>query len=91
VKNNRGILTGKFFEYLASHKPVLAIGPIDGDLAKIIQETNCGKLFDYEDSDGMLQFIQEKLEKQETTVQPELAYQYSRKELTRKISKLFEA
>lgn len=91
VKNNQGILTGKFFEYLASQKPVLAIGPTDGDLAKIIQETQCGKLFDYSNSDGMLRFIQEKLEKRETTIRPELAYQYSRKELTRKITKLFEA
>jgi glycosyltransferase involved in cell wall biosynthesis len=91
VKNNQGILTGKFFEYLASQKPILAIGPTDGDLAKIILETNCGQLFDYNDSKGMLQFIQETLEKRETNIPPEQAYQYSRKELTRKITKLFEA
>ena len=53
VKNNRGILTGKFFEYLAAQKPILAIGPTDGDLAKIIQETQSGKLFDYSDISGM--------------------------------------
>jgi len=91
VKNNKGILTGKFFEYLASQKPILAIGPTDGDLAKIIQETQCGKLFDYEDSKGMLQFIQETLVLPKTTIKTELASQYSRKELTRKITKLFEA
>jgi len=91
VKNNKGILTGKFFEYLASQKPILAIGPTDGDLAKIIQETQCGKLFDYEDSKGMLQFIQEKLVLPKTTMKTELASQYSRKELTRKLTELFEA
>jgi len=91
VKNNKGILTGKFFEYLASQKPILAIGPTDGDLAKIIQETNCGKLFDYEDSKGILQFIQEKLVLPKTTMKAETASQYSRKELTRKLTKLFEA
>jgi len=91
VKNNRGILTGKFFEYLASQKPILAIGPTEGDLANIIQETKCGKLFDYEDSKGMLQFIQEKLESLESTVKPEIAKQYSRKELTRKLTELFDA
>ncbi len=90
VKNNQGILTGKFFEYLAAQKPVLAIGPIDGDLAKIIQETQCGKLFDYADSAGMLQFIQETLETNAPKIEPEKAVQYSRKELTRKITKLFE-
>ncbi len=91
VKNNQGILTGKFFEYLASQKQILAIGPIDGDLAKIIQETQCGKLFDYEDSNGMLQFIQEKLILPKTTLKTETASQYSRKELTRKLTELFEA
>jgi len=91
VKNNLGILTGKFFEYLASQKPILAIGPTDGDLAKIIQETQCGELFDYEDSKGMLRFIQETLVLPKTTIKTEPATQYSRKELTRKITKLFEA
>jgi len=91
VKNNRGILTGKFFEYLASQKPILAIGPTDGDLAKIIQETQCGKLFDYEDSKGMLQFIQETLVLPKTTMKTEPTSQYSRKELTRKLTELFEA
>jgi len=91
VKNNHGILTGKFFEYLASQKPILAIGPTAGDLAKIILETQCGKLFDYEDSKGILQFIQEKLVLPKTTMKAETASQYSRKELTRKLTKLFEA
>ncbi len=91
VINNQGILTGKFFEYLASQKPILAIGPTDGDLAKIIQETQCGELFDYEDSKGMLRFIQETLVLPKTTIKPEPASQYSRKGLTRKIIKLFEA
>ncbi len=91
VKNNRGILTGKFFEYLASRKPVLAIGPTDGDLAKIIHETQCGDLFDYEDTEGMLQFIQEKLNKPEAALNPVSANQYSRKELTRKIAGLLES
>jgi glycosyltransferase involved in cell wall biosynthesis len=90
VKNNQGILTGKFFEYLASQKPILAIGPTDGDLAKIIQETRCGKLFDYEDSKGMLRFIHEKLNFPKSTMKTKPASQYSRKELTRKLTKLFE-
>ena len=91
VKNNRGILTGKFFEYLASQKPILAIGPIDGDLAKIIRETNCGKLFDYDDSEGMLQFIQNTLAKPISVSNPERMNRYSRKQLTHKIAELLES
>lgn len=91
VKNNRGILTGKFFEYLASQKPILAIGPIDGDLAKIIQETKCGSMFDYADAEGILQYIQESLNNPVFETNPEMANQYSRKQLTRKIVQLLEA
>jgi glycosyltransferase involved in cell wall biosynthesis len=91
VKNNRGILTGKFFEYLASRRQVLAIGPTDGDLAKIIHETNCGKIFDYGDASGMQQFIQDRLTNPEVLTNPELAFQFSRKNLTEKIAGLLEA
>jgi glycosyltransferase involved in cell wall biosynthesis len=88
VKNNRGILTGKFFEYLASQKPILAIGPTDGDLAKIIQETKCGNLFDYSDQEGMFQFISDSLNRPGSVANHEIASEYSRKQLTRKIAGL---
>ena len=91
VKNNQGILTGKFFEYLASQKPVLAIGPVDGDLARIMEETQCGKLFDYADADGMLRFAEEKLNAPFTPSDNALAKSYSRKELTRKIAEILGA
>ncbi|MBW8327139.1 MAG: glycosyltransferase family 4 protein [Prolixibacteraceae bacterium] len=91
VKNNQGILTGKFFEYLASQKTVLAIGPVDGDLARIMEETQCGKLFDYADADGMLRFAEEKLNAPFTPSGNVLAKSYSRKELTRKIAEILGA
>jgi glycosyltransferase involved in cell wall biosynthesis len=91
VKNNRGILTGKFFEYLASRKPILAIGPTDGDLAKIVQETQCGKLFDYDDTEGILMYMQHQLSGTGDIVNSELANQYSRKELTRKMVQFLES
>jgi len=91
VKNNQGILTGKFFEYLASQKTVLAIGPVDGDLARIMDETQCGKLFDYTDADGMLHFAEEKLNAPFIRSDNALAKSYSRKELTRKIAQILGA
>ena len=45
----KGIITGKIFEYLVSERPILAIGPKDGDLAKILSETNAGVIVDFED------------------------------------------
>lgn len=38
VKSQKGIVTGKLFEYLASEQPILAIGPKDGDAAAILKQ-----------------------------------------------------
>lgn len=89
VKNNHGILTGKFFEYLAAGKPILAIGPTEGDLAKIIKETNCGQLFDYRDANGMGRFLVESLNhRASSSPGREMASQYSRKQLTKRMAQL---
>jgi glycosyltransferase involved in cell wall biosynthesis len=36
------ILTGKIFEYLSARRPILCIGPEDGDAANIISQTQSG-------------------------------------------------
>jgi len=56
--NNRGILTGKIFEYLACAQPILAIGPPDGDAAKLLSETAAGKMLSPKDQDGIRKRIQ---------------------------------
>ena len=47
--NAKGILTGKFFEYLAVRRPILCIGPPDGDAAAILKETNSGLISNFND------------------------------------------
>lgn len=51
--NSEGILTNKFFEYLSANRSILAIGPVNGDASFILQETGAGKIFDYNDFDGL--------------------------------------
>ena len=46
IKNDKGILTGKLFEYLAARKPIICIGPADGNAADIITECKAGKTFE---------------------------------------------
>ncbi|MAC87152.1 MAG: glycosyl transferase family 1 [Gammaproteobacteria bacterium] len=42
VPSAKGIITGKIFEYLQAKRPILAIGPEDGDAAMILKNTNAG-------------------------------------------------
>ena len=48
-----GNLPGKFFEYLASGKPILGIGPADGDAAEILLQSNAGLIRERSDSEGI--------------------------------------
>ncbi len=47
--NVKGILTGKFFEYLGAKRPILAIGEHDSDLETVMHETNSGIFVGYDD------------------------------------------
>lgn len=88
VENNKGIVTGKFFEYLASGRPLLAIGPHGGDLENLIGETGCGQLFDYDEVDKMLTYLDFLTDlKPEAGKNPKIR-NYSRKVLTGKLVRL---
>jgi glycosyltransferase involved in cell wall biosynthesis len=51
--NAKAVQTGKIFEYIASGRPVLGVGPVDGDAADILNETNSGVMKDFEDTEGI--------------------------------------
>ena len=48
-----GNLPGKFFEYLASGNPILAIGPTDGDAAHVLRDTAAGVIHERTDHEGV--------------------------------------
>ena len=56
-KSNRSIITGKIFEYIASGKPIVCVGPPDGDAAEILKETGHGRMFSYSDSKGIKEYM----------------------------------
>lgn len=78
-------LPGKLFEYLQARKPILCIGDVHSDLAKILEETNSGRCFDYADEEGISGFLQKALLK-ELNLTFENTSQYSRKALTEKLA-----
>jgi len=56
-KSNKSIVTGKLFEYLASGKPVLCLGPVDGDAAEIINKCRSGVTVNYYDEKKISEFL----------------------------------
>ncbi|MEX0843987.1 MAG: glycosyltransferase family 4 protein [Balneolaceae bacterium] len=57
AENNKQIITGKIFEYLASQTPLLSVGPLHGDAARILEDCNRFPMLDYDDEVGIKQRI----------------------------------
>ncbi len=91
--NAKMILTGKFFEYLAAKRPILCLGPADGDAAAILSETHAGLLAGFGDAIAMKNNIRSlykdyvcgNLNSQSLNIE-----QFSRPELTRKLAALLD-
>ena len=82
---NKGIVTGKLFEYIRSMSKIIMIGPLDSDAAEIINNTSSGKCFDYDNSTDIVQYLESG--KYPETIKFE---KYSRKNLTSKLVEILE-
>lgn len=93
--NIKGVVTGKIFEYIASQTPVLCIGSNDGDAAKIINDTQSGKAFNFDDAAEIEEYLKNKFQLfiQKTDNKNSNKHKlkkYSRKLLTRKLVTIIE-
>lgn len=88
---SKGIIPGKIFEYMATGNPILAIGPKDADVEKIMTQTQSGGYFGHAEKDEVKRFIL--LNYQQWLKNPNYTFlnnlteieQYSRRNLTKKL------
>jgi glycosyltransferase involved in cell wall biosynthesis len=89
--NVMGIVPGKIFEYLATRRPILCIGPTDGDSSRIIREANAGTTCNFDDKTAMRKILLECYNRYKSGIlqnQEGDIDSFSRKGLTGKISSL---
>ena len=91
VPSAKGIITGKIFEYLVAKRPILAVGPTDGDLAEILEETKSGSIVEFEDVNAMKKLLKHYYKEYlnaELKITSKYIEKYHRKELTRALAEL---
>lgn len=60
--NAMGRVPGKLFEYLASKRPIINLGPNNSDVSKLLEKTKAGNSFEYADKESIKSYIKEKYE-----------------------------
>jgi glycosyltransferase involved in cell wall biosynthesis len=92
----KAVLTGKIFEYLGARRPILAIVPVEGEAAALIQRTNAGIAVSPEIIPDITQALEKLYQGWKTNsllYAPKTAEvaKYSRVEQAQQLSRLFTA
>ena len=87
---NKGILTGKLFEYIGSGKPILALAP-DGDASDLITSEKIGTVISPKDVDAIRDYLLSlitkpiNLDRKKTVLE-----KFDRKNLTGELAEIFD-
>jgi glycosyltransferase involved in cell wall biosynthesis len=86
----RGIIPGKFFEYLSASRPILAIGPPGWEVASLLNECRSGVAFTYGEQEAIEQCVRtwyQAYRKQTLTIESDGVNDYHRRALTERLVK----
>jgi hypothetical protein len=87
-------LPGKLFEYLASRRPIMGLGPEDSAMAQIISETHSGVVCNWDEEKKMKDFVDlcwTEFSNDELNDNDSDISKYSRRGLTKELVKLMES
>ncbi|MBE7639027.1 glycosyl transferase family 1 [Salegentibacter sp. BLCTC] len=93
-KETRGIIPGKLFEYLMAQRPILAIGPKEWDVERILNATDSGAYFQYSEKEKLKSIIlahYSKYKNGDTNFVSGNIQQYQRKHLTQQLANLIKS
>lgn len=93
MPNVNGRLPGKLFEYLATRRPILVIGPKESDASKIVHGLNAGSTCEFNDLDETINTVKtlyEKFKGGDLTSNTNDISQYSNRNLTKKLAQYFD-
>ena len=94
-KKNVRILPGKTFEYMRMGIPIMALGPENGEVARIFNKSDFFKVIDYENykaiSDFLIYMMSNYKENKHVVVNPSFDIEkYERKNLTKQLASVFD-
>lgn len=88
--NSKGHIPGKFFEYIASGKSILAIAPKDSDVAGIIHENNLGHACAFDSKGAIKSAFLSIYQKNDQLIQNKSIEKFSRKNLTGRLVSILD-
>ncbi|MFV0530281.1 MAG: glycosyltransferase [Flavobacteriales bacterium] len=91
--DKKGNIPGKLFEYISSKRPIIAFGPKESQIEKILNQTQTGKYFLFDDEDALeayILYLYQQFKTNNLTIHSKNINQFHRKNITEELSRIIK-